>query len=79
VFVADGRGDAREAFRDLVFDAMIEDENGATRLWLTTMAEQCGRPAAETFSEETFCRRAIVPVTMAKFEYAPVSTVRIIE
>jgi len=79
VFAADGRGDASEAYRDFVFDAGFETVDGATQLWLTVMAEQCGRPAAATFAEETFCRRAIVPVATAKFEYAPVSTARIIE
>jgi hypothetical protein len=79
VFAADGHGGASEAYRDFVFDAEFEVVTGVTRLWLTTMAEQCGRPAAQTFAQETFCRRAIVPVTKAKFEYAPVSTAVIIE
>ena len=79
VFAADGHGGASEAYRDFVFDAEFEVVNGVTQLWLTTMAEQCGRPAAPTFAEETFCRRAIVPGTTAQFEYAPVSTAVIIE
>lgn len=79
VFAADGHGDASAACSDSVFDAELETVNGVTQLWLTTMGEQCGRPAAPTFAEETFCRRAIIPVSKAKLGYAPVSTVRIIE
>lgn len=79
VFAADRDGGASAAFSDFVFDAELETVNGVTQLWLTTMGEQCGRPAAPTFAEETFCRRAIIPGTKAKFEYAPVSTARIIE
>jgi hypothetical protein len=79
VFADDGHGNTSEAFRNFVFDAELENVNGAPELWLTTRAEQCGRPSAATFAEETFCRRAVVSDGMGKFDYAPVATVRFIE
>ena len=79
VFANDGRGGAIEAFQNIVFDAEIESADGTPQLWLTTMAEQCGRPSAATFAEESFCRRPIVAVAPDRFEYAPLSTVRMIE
>jgi hypothetical protein len=76
VFAGDG---ASEAFSDAVFDAKLESKDNATELWVTTSAERCGRPAARRFAEETFCERSIVPAAGTRFEYAPVTTVRIIE
>jgi hypothetical protein len=80
VFASDGRGGAAEAFDDAVYDVKTEKAGNATQLWLTTSAEACGRAPAATFAEETFCDRAIAwNAAAARFEYAPVSTVRIIQ
>jgi diketogulonate reductase-like aldo/keto reductase len=40
-----------------VFDAKLRSKDNATELWLTTSAEQCGRPAARSFAEEIFCEQ----------------------
>lgn len=80
VFPGDGQGGAGDAFGDWVFDAELEDASGSTQLWLTTMGEQCGRPPAANFASESFCNRAITwNGATQRFEYAPVSTVRMIE
>lgn len=79
VFAGDGSDGASEAFRDAAFDAKLEAQGDGTQLWLTTSAEQCGRPRAPTFAEESFCERAVVSAAATRFEYAPLSTVRMIE
>lgn len=80
VYAGDGAGAAAAAFDDSVYDVTIEDNAGARQLWLTVAAQRCGRPQAASFSEESFCDRAIVwDAAAGRFDYAPVSTVRMIE
>lgn len=80
VYAGDGRGAAPEAFAGSVFDAAIETTGRGAALWLGVMAEDCGRPHAETFAEETFCNRALVwNTTTRRFELAPLATIRLVE
>ena len=79
VFAGDGANGAALAFTANVYDARIDSADGRQTLWLTTSGQACGRPPAATFAEETFCERAVVAQGPAKFEFAPVSTVRMIE
>lgn len=80
VFVGDGAGGASTAFSDLVFYSKIEGTGTAARLWLGVSGQQCGKPPAKDFANENFCDRAIVwNAGTKKFDYAPVSTVRMIE
>jgi hypothetical protein len=80
VFSGDGKGGATEAFTGSVYDAKIENVGSASQLWLTTSAEDCGRPRAEVFADESFCERALEwNAAAARFDWAPVSTVRRIE
>jgi hypothetical protein len=80
VYAGDGAGGAVSAFTDMVFDAKLEGTGAATKLWLTTSGAACGKPPAPDFANESFCDRALVWNAKArKFEYAPVSTVRMIE
>jgi hypothetical protein len=80
VFAGDGDGGATQAFSDMVFDAKIERQGNDAQLWLGISAEGCGRPRAETFAEETFCDRPIEWRTgAARFDYAPLDSVRLIE
>jgi len=80
VYAGDGAGGAVSAFTDMVFDAKLEGTDTAMKLWLTTSGAGCGKPPAADFSQENFCDRAIVwNATTKKFEYAPVSTVRMIQ
>lgn len=80
VYAGDGAGGAVSAFTDMVFDAKLEGTGAATKLWLTTSGGGCGKPPAPDFASESFCDRALVwNAKTRKFEYAPVSTVRMIE
>ncbi len=80
VYVGDGKGGATAAFNDFVFDAKIEGAGAAARLWLDVMGQMCGKKPAADFASEHFCSRAIVwNAKTKKFDYAPVSTVRMIE
>jgi hypothetical protein len=80
VYVGDGMGGATEAFSDSVYGATIEGTGPAAKLWLTVTAQRCGKKPAVDFATENFCDRALVwnPQTR-KFDYAPVSTVRMIQ
>jgi hypothetical protein len=80
VYAGDGAGGAVSAFSDMVFDAKIEGAGAASKLWLTVMGAGCGKPPAASFAEENFCDRPLLwNAKTRKFEYAPVSTVRMIE
>jgi hypothetical protein len=80
VYVGDGAGGAVDAFSDSVFGAELEGAGAAAKLWLTVSGKQCGKPPAKDFAHENFCDRAVVwSAKTKKFEYAPVSTVRMIE
>ncbi len=80
VYAGDGAGGAVEAFSDMVFDVKLEGSGPTAKLWLTTSGAGCGKPPAPDFSQENFCDRAIVwNAKTRKFEYAPASTVRMIQ
>lgn len=80
VFVGDGKGGATPAFDDNVFGTRIEKEGASSKLWLTVMGAQCGKKPAKDFASENFCDRPLVwdPVKR-KFDYAPVSSVKMIQ
>lgn len=80
VYVGDGMGGATEAFSDSVYGAAIEGTGPAAKLWLTVTAQKCGKKPAADFATENFCDRALVwNVQTKKFQYAPVSTVRMLQ
>jgi hypothetical protein len=80
VYTGDGAGGAVAAFTGMVFDATLEGTGAATKLWLGVSGADCGKPPAESFATENFCDRAIVwNAKTKKFDYAPVSTVRMIQ
>jgi hypothetical protein len=80
VYAGDGAGGAVAAFTGMVFDAKIEGTGAAAKLWLGVSGADCGKPPAPDFAHENFCDRALVWNAKAKkFEYAPVSTVRMIQ
>jgi hypothetical protein len=80
VYVGDGKGGASEAFNDMVFGVKIEGTGPAAKVWLTVAGAQCGKKPAADFASESFCERALTWNSKTrKFDYAPVSTVRIIE
>jgi hypothetical protein len=80
VFVGDGKGGAAQAFTDSVYGVTVERKGPSAMLWLTVAAAQCGRKPAKDFASESFCDRALVwKAASGRFEYAPVSTVRMIQ
>ena len=80
VYVGDGMGNASEAFSDAVYGTTIEGTGPAAKLWLTVAAQRCGKKPAVDFASENFCDRALVwNAQTGKFDYAPVSTVRMIQ
>ncbi len=80
VYVGDGTGGARNAFREWAYEAKLEGSGAATKLWLTVMGSACGKKPAKDFASETFCDRPVVWNPKSQlFEFAPVSTVRLIQ
>ncbi len=80
VFVADGKGGARETFNDSVFGMSVQGTGAAAKLWLTVMGPACGKKPARDFASEQFCDRSIVwNAKTQKFDWAPVSTVKMIQ
>jgi len=80
VYVGDGMGNATEAFSDSVYGVTIEGAGPAAKLWLTVSAQRCGKKPAVDFATENFCDRALIwNVQTMKFQYAPVSTVRMLQ
>jgi hypothetical protein len=80
VYVGDANGATVTAFSDSVFGAKIEGSGAAAKLWLTVSGAQCGKKPAADFASEAFCDRALTwNATTSKFDYAPVSTVRMVE
>jgi hypothetical protein len=80
VYAGDGSRGAVEAFSDMVYGAKIEGTGPAAKLWLTVSGSQCGKQPAADFASESFCDRALSwNAAKKKFDYAPVSTVRMIE
>jgi hypothetical protein len=76
VYVGDGAGGATQAFNDSAYGTKIE----GGKLWLSVAGQQCGKKPAKTFAEENFCERPIAWNAKAKkFDYAPVSTVKMIQ
>jgi len=80
VYVDDGAGGARNAFSDSVFGVTIEGTGPAARLWLTVSGAQCGKQPARDFASESFCDRPLAwNAKSQKFDYAPVSSARMIQ
>jgi hypothetical protein len=80
VFAGRDGGGAAEAFSDAVYGAAVEVASARATLWLTTSGQGCGSPPARDFASETFCDRALVwNGPTGRFDYAPVSTVRLIK
>lgn len=80
IYVGDGAGGARSAFNEWAYQVKLEGTGPATRLWLTVMGKNCGRKPAADFASETFCDRSVIWNAQSQnFEFAPVSTVRLIK
>jgi hypothetical protein len=80
VYVGDAAGGAVSVFRGMAFDAKLEGPAASPKLWLTVSGGDCGKAPAPDFANESFCDRALQWNAKArKFEYAPVSTVRMIQ
>jgi len=80
VMLYDGGAGTAPAFTGAAFDAKIEGEGAAAKLWLSVSGADCGKSPAADFASESFCDRSLVwNAKTKKFEYAPVATVRMIE
>ena len=80
VFTGDAAGGAAPAFDGRVFDVKLEGAGAATKLWLGVSGASCGQPPAPDFARESFCDRALVwNAKTKKLDFAPTSTVRMIE
>ena len=80
LYVGDGAGGATQAFGGPAFDAKIEGTGPAAKLWLTVGGPNCGKKPAADFASESFCERPLAWNGKARqFDYAPVSTVRMVE
>jgi hypothetical protein len=80
VYAGDGAGGAALAFSDAVFGARIEGTGPAAKLWLTVSGAQCGKKPARDFASESFCERALTWNAKTKtLDYAPVSTVKMVQ
>lgn len=78
VFAGNVTGGSSGAFTQSVFDVMIEEKEGRHQLWFTVSGADCGKAPAATFSEESFCDRAIVwNAATNQFNYEPLSAGRI--
>lgn len=77
VFIGNDAGSASVAFHDSVYEVTLEGERKNGQVWLAVAGERCGNPRAATFSEESFCDRALVwNKATARFDYAPLSEAR---
>lgn len=77
VFIGNDTGSVSTAFGDSVYEVRLEDEGKRSQIWLTVAGTQCGNPPAATFSEESFCDRALVwNKATAQLDYAPLSAAR---
>jgi hypothetical protein len=80
VYVGDGAGGAVAAFSDMSYGIRFEGTGIATKLWLTVVGEECGKKPAADFASQKFCDRSLVwQGATKKFEFAPISTVKMIE
>ena len=80
VFAGDGKGGAQPAFSAAAYAVRLDGTGPSARLWLTVSGASCGKPPARDFASEAFCERYIVWSSQArKFDFAPVSTVKMIQ
>lgn len=80
VYAGDGKGGGQQVFNDMTYGTRIEGTGPAARLWLTVSGGACGKPQAADFASESFCERPIAwNAKKQAFDYAPLSTVKMIE
>lgn len=80
VYAGDGAGGASQAFAGATYDAKIEGTGVAAKLWITVSGADCGRKPAANFASESFCDRPLAwNGKTGKFDWAPVSSVRMIQ
>lgn len=72
VWTADGK----EVFNGSGYGMKIE----GGKLWLTVSGQECGKPPAPDFASEKFCDRPLAwNASTKKLDWAPVSTVKMVE
>jgi hypothetical protein len=80
VYAGDGAGGASKAFADVAYDAQIQGAGTDAKLWLSVSGMNCGKKPAATFAEEAFCERPIAwNAKTGKFDFAPVSAIKMVQ
>jgi hypothetical protein len=80
VYAGDAQGGAASAFAESAYDVRIDGTGTAAKAWLTVSGGLCGQKQAATFAEEKFCERPLAwNGKTRRFDFAPVSTVRMFE
>ena len=80
VYAGDGSGGAQSAFTEAAYDVKVEGAGPAARLWLTVSGARCGQKQTASFAEEKFCDRPLAwNPTARRFDFAPVSSVRMLQ
>jgi hypothetical protein len=80
VYAGDGAGGAQQAFSAMAYSVSLEGTGPLAKLWLTVSGQTCGKKPAQDFASEAFCDRYLVwNAKVQKFDFAPVSTVRMIQ
>ena len=81
VYAGDAQGGAAAStFAEMAYDVRLDGAGSAAKAWLTVSGMQCGKKPAANFASEAFCERPVAwNGKTRKFEFAPVSTVRMIQ
>lgn len=80
VYVGDASGGARNVFSDSAYHATLEGAGPSAKLWLGVSGQQCGKKPAADFASENFCDRPLAwNGKTGKFDWAPASSVRMIQ
>lgn len=80
VYVGDGTGGAKSVWSGSVYGSRIEGTGTSAKLWLGVSGGDCGKPPAANFASEVFCERPLAwNAKQGKFEFAPLSTVKILQ
>ena len=80
VYAGDGKGGAKQVFTEFAYGMKLESTEPAARLWLTVSGLACGKEPAPDFASESFCERPLAWNAKTQvFDYAPLSTVKMIE
>jgi hypothetical protein len=80
VYVGDGKGGARQVFSGSAYGMQVDGTGSDAKVWLTVSGADCGKKQAQDFASESFCERPLAwNAKTQAFDFAPLSTVKMIE